>query len=59
MNHLLTAVGHRDGPASLDSVEEPFLDRVVIERSCNGRKSDDGHSLQAVAERTSGSKASA
>ena len=29
--HLLAAVGHRDGAASLDAVEEPLLHGVVVE----------------------------
>ena len=36
-SHLLSAVGHRDGPALLDAVEEPFLHRVVVQGTCAHR----------------------
>lgn len=33
-HYLLATVGDRDGPASLDPVEKPLLDRVVVEGPC-------------------------
>ena len=33
--HLLATIGHRDWPACLDSVEEPFLDWIVVQGACS------------------------